>query len=312
MKEKTLFGDVLTTVTKYFLILVIVILVGIFFSGVRRVESGNVALVLRFGKLVGATPEEQVREPGLLFSFPYMIDEVVVVPTGNVIEQTVTTHFTEDGTKTAEGGYVVTGDQNIAVISASVKYVVSDPVAYALNVRNLPDILNAAVSSAMINEAARVGVDRLLTDGKDAYADAVLTRTAEKLSRIGAGITLTTLELTKVGMPGEVRTTYDRVNSATVEAATILERAAQYRENLLPMARAEANATVNAANSKRSRSVAAANADLAEFWGVLDEYNTDADVVRTRLYAAKTETLMNRIGKIRVVQTGETKIFLNP
>ena len=69
---------------------VIVILLAIFFSGVRRVESGNVALVLRFGKLVGDTPEEQVHQPGLLFSFPYMIDEVVMVPTGNVIEQTVT------------------------------------------------------------------------------------------------------------------------------------------------------------------------------------------------------------------------------
>ena len=312
MKEKTIFGDVLATVTKYFLVLVIIVLLVIFFSGIRRVESGNVALVLRFGKLVGDTPEEQVHQPGLLFSFPYIIDEVIMVPTGSVIEKSVTAHFTPEGETTANGGYVITGDQNIAIISASVKYVVSDPVAYALNIKNVDDILGAAVSSAMINEAARVSVDTLLTDGKDAYGRAVMERAAEKLARVGAGITITTLELTKVSMPVEVRTTYDRVNSATVEAATILERAAQYRENVLPMARSEATSTINAATSRKSRAVAAANNDLAEFWGVLDEYNTDADVVRTRVYAAKAAELMNKIGKIRVVQNGETKIFLDP
>jgi len=87
MKQKTLFADVLETVTKYFLILVIVVVIGIFFTGIRMVKSGNVAVVLRFGELVGDTYEDQVHEPGILFAFPYIIDEVITVPTGSVIER---------------------------------------------------------------------------------------------------------------------------------------------------------------------------------------------------------------------------------
>ena len=122
-KKKTLFADILGTLTKYFIILVVVVVICIALSGLKIVDSGNVAVILRFGEIVGDSYEEQVHEPGLLFSFPYIIDEVVIVPTGSVIEQSITTHFTDRDTtlSTADGGYVITGDQSIAVISASVQ-----------------------------------------------------------------------------------------------------------------------------------------------------------------------------------------------
>lgn len=314
MKQKTLFADVLETVTKYFLILVIVVIIGIFFSGIRVVESGNVAVVLRFGKLVGDNYEQQVHGPGLMFSFPYIIDEVIMVPTGNVMEQSVTTHYTDATTTvaTAAGGYVITGDQNIAVISASVKYVISDPVAYALYVGDASDMINNAVSAAMLNEAARVDVDDLLTNGKDAYTRATLARANEKLTIIGAGVSLTALELTDVAMPEEVRDVYEMVNSATVQATTLVERAHQYRENTLPGAEASATTLIAKANSEHSIKVAAANTDLAEFWGVLEEYEANPDVVRTRIYSAKVTAFMAKLKKVYMVQNGDSKIFIDP
>ncbi len=314
MKQKTLFADVLETVTKYFLILVIVVIIGVFFSGLRVVESGNVAVVLRFGKLVGDSYEEQVHEPGLMFSFPYIIDEVIMVPTGNVMEQSVTTHYTDATTtsSTAAGGYVITGDQNIAVLSASVKYVISDPVAYALYVEDISAMINNAVSAAMLNEAVRVDVDNLLTNGKDAYTRAVLARANEKLTLLGAGVTLTTLELTDVAMPKEVRDVYESVNSATVQATTLVERAYQYRENTLPAAEASATTLIAKANSNYSTQIAAANADLAEFWGVLEEYEENPEVVQTRIYSAKAISFMEKLKKVYVMQDGDNKIFIDP
>ena len=120
MKKKTLLEDILTTVSRCFVVLIIIVLLCIAFSGVRIVKSGEVAMVLRFGKIVGDTPEEQIHNPGLLLCFPYFIDEVVTVPVGSVIQQTVTTHYTDGAIdKWSNSGYVITGDQNIALISAS-------------------------------------------------------------------------------------------------------------------------------------------------------------------------------------------------
>lgn len=314
MKQKTLFADVLETVTKYFLLLVGLVVVGIFFSGLRVVESGNVAVVLRFGRLVGDSYEEQVHEPGLMFAFPYIIDEVVMVPTGSVMEQSITTHYTDPNgaVPTSGGGYVITGDQNVAVVSASVKYVISDPVAYALYVQDITSMINCAVSGAMLSEAASFDVDKLLTDGKDSYGTAVLTRADAKLQAIGAGITLTAVELTNVAMPEEVREVYETVNSATVQATTIVERARQYSQNLIPAAQSNATSLIAAANADKALKVAAANSDMAEFWGVKEEYEANPDVVKTRIYSARAISFMERLKKVYVVQNGDNKIVISP
>lgn len=321
-KQKTLFSDILETVTKYFLVLVVVVLIGIFFSGMRRVESGNVAVVLRFGKLVGDTPAEQVHEPGLLFAFPYIIDEVVMVPVGSVMEQSVVTHYTDPAeiSSTAEGGYLVTGDRNIATVSASVKYVISDPVAYALSVKNVEGMINGAVSNALQAEAARVDVDELLTSGKDAFAASVLARASEKLALLGTGVTITTVELTRVGMPEEVREQYEAVNAAMVEAKTMEERAAQYAAQLTSAATIKKNNTISAARSEYSTKVAEANTDLAEFWGIYEEImarpeaerEAVLDYVRARVYSDKVLQVMQTIGKVFVVEDGDSKIFIDP
>lgn len=311
MQKNNLFTDILTTVTKYLKVLVVIVVAGIFLSGIRVVKSGEVALVLRFGKLVGDTYEEQVHEPGLLLAFPYIIDEVIMVPTSNVMEQSVTTYYAE-GAFTKTGTYVITGDQNIAVMSASAKYMVSDPVAYALNVKDIPSVINASVSTSMLTEAAGYDVDDLLTTEKDTFARQTMRRAQEKLDKAGVGITLVTVELTKVAMPAEVRLIYDEVNAATVQAATTLENARNYRANLIPQAEGETATLIAAANADQAERLSAADKALTEFWGLLEEYTQNPEVVKTRVLNAKVTKLMQSIGKVRVVQDGETKIILNP
>lgn len=309
MKKNALFSDVLQSVTKYFVILVVIVTIGIFCSGIRIVKTGNVALVLRFGKLVGDTYEEQVHEPGLLLAFPYIIDEVIMVPTSSVIEQSVTTYFTGvNGEKTAN--YVMTGDHNIAQLSASVKYVIDDPVAYALNVKDISSIINACVSNAMLSQAAQCDVDDLLTTGKDMFAMQAMAAASQKLAQANTGVKLTTLELTQVAMPEEVREIYEKVTSANVQTATIMANVAKYREKLIPSVQTQAQAEVSNASANYSHAVAEANSALAEFWGVLSEYEANPELIRARIYSDKIQQIIAAIGKVRVVQEGETKIFL--
>ena len=313
MKRKTLVGDVLDSVTKYFFILIGAVVLLVLASCIRVVESGNVAVVLRFGKLVGDTREEQVREPGLHFALPYIIDEVITVPTGSVIEQDITTHYTAGkiiGNKYA--GYLLTGDSNIAVVSASVKYTVSDPVAYALHVKDISAIIDATVSSAMLSEAAGIEVDGLLTDKKAEFAAAVLARATQKLEKLGVGVSLGTLELTHVAMPEEVRDIYEQVNAAVVRAATIKEEADRYAATVIPSAREEKATAISVANSQKAKDIAAANTYLAEFWGLVEEYRRLPDVVEARVYSDKIMQAIGRFSKVIAVEDENSKIFINP
>ena len=311
MQQNKLFSDTLTAVTKYLKILVVIVVAGICLSGIRVVKSGDVALILRCGKLVGNTYEEQVHDAGLLFAFPYIIDEVIMVPVSSVMEQSVTTHYSE-GINTENGCYVITGDQNIAQMSASVKYMISDPVKYALNVKDVPSIINASVSNAMLTEAAGYDVDLLLTTDKDKFAGNTRLRAQDKLDSAEVGISITSIELTQVAMPIEVRGSYNEVNSANVAATTLLENARAKRDNQIRAAEGIAAEKIATAGANQASKVAAANAVLAEFWGLLDEYEVSPEVVRVRVYSAKVRTMLDKIGKIRVVTDEESKIFLNP
>jgi regulator of protease activity HflC (stomatin/prohibitin superfamily) len=148
--KNTVFADIMTSLSKYFIAIVAIMILVIAFSGVKFVKSGNVALILRFGNLVGDTYEEQVHEPGLLLAFPYIIDEVVMVPTGSIIEQKVTTHYTEGYMQDVKtNGYVITGDQNIAVINATVKYKITDPVAKGIGIGSASHAIGTARAMEM-------------------------------------------------------------------------------------------------------------------------------------------------------------------
>lgn len=309
--KKAFLEDVLGTVSRCFAVLVILVVIGIAFSGVRVVKSGEVAMILRFGELVGDTPEEQIHEPGLLFCFPYFIDEVVTVPIDSVIQQTVTTHYTNGEIKDrSSSGYLITGDQNVALISASVKYVISDPVNYALYVNNADSIIDACISNAMLEAAACTPVDDILTSGKEKYGTSVSEEAQNKLNLANIGVTLQSIELTDVAMPEEVREVYENVNAATVEASTLLEKARQYKNTTIPNAEYEASSILSYANSEYVSAVSAAKSDLAEFWGILEEYKTTPDAIKTRLYNEKMTNALKKIGQVRLVDDGDSKIFI--
>ena len=312
MKKNLLFEDILRTVSRYFVVIIIAVVLIICCSGIRFIKSGESAVILRFGKIVGDTPEEQVHDAGVLFAFPYIIDEVITIPTGSVQEFTVNTHYTDGEMTTYDrNGYVITGDNNIAILSASVKYTISDPVAYALAVKDPQYVINAVVSNAMINVAANYAVDDILTTGKDEYTKAVRALSQKKLDENGIGVTLSHLELTRVGMPEEVRDIYELVNSTNIQASTRIEQARQYYETRIPGAEAEATALVSEARANYSNYTAAANSDLYEFYGVLEEYNANPDVVKVRLYNTEISNIIRKIGTVKIVDNSDSKIIIN-
>ena len=313
--KKAFLEDVLATVSKCFVVLIILVVICIGLSGIRVVKSGEVAMVLRFGELVGDTPEEQIHQPGILFCFPYFVDEVVTVPTDNVLQQTVTRHYTEGAiTQWNQSGYLITGDQNIALISASAKYVISDPVAYALRVNDVSSIIDSCISNAMLEQAACTAVDEILTAGKEAYTAAVITEAQRKLDVAEIGVSLQALELTNVKMPEEVREIYEQVNAATVDASTKLQEAQQYKNTMIPYAESIANSVLATARSDQSTKIAAANSDLSEFNGLLAEIETNGTplgVIRARVYNEKMAEALTKIGQVRLVDDGDSKIFID-
>lgn len=314
-KQNAVFEDIITTISRCFIVLVVIVVICIAFSGIRFVKPGEVAIVLRFGKVVGESQDEQIHQPGILFAFPYIIDEVVTVPTGTVMERVVETHYTDGALTTINNnGYVITGDNNIAFMKVSVKYTISDPINYALKVKDVEKILDACVSNAMLEKAASTNFDAILTTGKEEFAKSVSTLAQRNINSNNLGVKITSFDFLNVEPPSELKYVYDSVNAASIDVEKILKEANQYKTQKEIEAKASVEQLISTTNANKAQKVSAANSDLSEFWGTIEEYEksyASRTVVRTRIKNDKLTKAVASIGKIIAVKDGDGHIIIN-
>ena len=95
MKHSERFVAIVNTAIQYCKWLILILVVLICCSGIRVINNYEVGVVLRFGRLVGDTQEEQIKQPGLLLAFPYVIDEVIKV-TNDDVKRVAATYFTPE------------------------------------------------------------------------------------------------------------------------------------------------------------------------------------------------------------------------
>ena len=261
---------------------------------------------------MGDTREEQVKEPGLLLAFPYVIDEVIKVPVGKVHEVSITTHAASADPTYAEiedTGYVITGDENIIHIDATLKYQISDPVEYALYNSDPETEINGVVSGVMTSCAASKSVDGLLTDQKAEFGNEVIRQAQAILDGMEMGVSIVSLEFKSIKPPSALQYHFDQVNAASVEKETRIQQANQYRERVIPEA---ADKLVSDAQVSQHDRINRANDQVAEFYGLFQEYQQNRDVVYERVFREKVVTIFNQMGGKIVLPEGTNtpQIFL--
>lgn len=238
-------------------------------SGIFFVKSGEVAIVLRFGSIVGSTPDEKVVQSGKLhFSLPFPIDQIIRIPTNErqfeMMDQFWFTKAsktqTDDEAAMSAGplnpetqGSLVTGDANIVHARWSVKYVVRDPVLFAQSLANAritdsdkmmleaENVIRAAAEEGIVFAVSRVSADDMIrrqTALVQAYAKSHLQLTLDKLK---SGISVIDLLAKDTAMPLSVREAYQRVISAENENADIVAKANKQRAEILGGAAGEAH-----------------------------------------------------------------------
>jgi len=268
-------------------------------SGITVVRSDEVAMILRWGHLVGATPALQQHVAGLLFALPRPIDRVVRVPVKHVAEVSVDTLAVrpsdEEETSDANGldpltqGYAVTGDQNIVHVEMVARYRVRDPAEWAFYGPNAEDVLRVEVTAAMVRSLGEMGVDRVLADGRKSLIATATRRAQAGLDASHSGLELSSLELTRLSPPRVLAVEFDAVQSAFIDAQTQQNEAKAYAESAIPQARAEADTSIQSARGSADAEQAAARGDADAFLALEREYRANTPVVRERLYRDAVE-----------------------
>jgi membrane protease subunit HflK len=281
-------------------------------SGITVVKPDEVAIILRWGRLVGQTPALQQHGPGLLFAFPRPVDQVVRVQVKHVWEVPVSTlapsnDYSDEQERYGstlnplKEGYALTGDQNIVQANMVARYRVRDPAEWAFYGPRVDDVLRVEVTSAMVRSLGEMGVDRVLSDGREKLIATVTRRVQDGLDASHSGLELSSLELIRLAPPQALAGDFDAVQSAFITAQTQQSDAHAFAESTIPAAQSEADTSVQTARGEADAALAVAKGDAEAFRALVVQYRANPGVVRERLYRDAVERAISAAGTVRWV-----------
>jgi membrane protease subunit HflK len=276
-------------------------------SGITVVKPGEVAVILRWGRLVGTTAALQEHGPGLLFSFPRPMDQVVRVQVKHVSELRVTTltstypWTSRETLDPVSEGYALTGDHNIVQVDMVARYQVHEPAEWAFYGPTAESVLRVEVTTAMVRSLGEMGVDRVLADGRKALIAMATRRAQEGLDAAHSGLELSSLELTRLAPPVALARDFEAVQSAFIGAETKRKEAQAFAQRAIPQAQAEADTAEQTARAAAASALARATGEAQAFLALDREYRANPVVVRERLYRDAVERAIGSAGKVRWV-----------
>lgn len=287
----------------------VILFVTYLLSAVTIVQPGEVAMILRFGKLVGVTQDEQVRKPGLLFAWPYPIDRVIRIAIKEEVEVLIQDLWKPlddsrpaiDAIDPLQEGYCLSGDQNILQAKLVAKYRIDDPVAYGLMIQDpqmlVHDVVMAATSQTVagwhVDDALRLRDDRLQRN----LSMLVHAAAQKKLDDASSGIILSALQFKEIHPPRHLRAEFEKAQSARVEKETRRREAEGFAATQIPQAEAERNRLIKEALANASNLKARATAEVSVFQMLHQEYRRDPTSTKERIYREATQQIMGQIGK---------------
>jgi membrane protease subunit HflK len=285
-------------------------------SNVRSIGTQERAIILRFGEPVMRDGKVE-QGPGLVWAFPYPIDEVVRIPVtelqtvrssvgwyGGVTEAMEESDTLPDvgvSLHPAREGYLITADGGIMHARATVRYRISEPLKFYLNHRDGALLMTNLVDNALSYAAARFTEEDALRRNITAFREAMLGRLRELILQHDVGVTLEASDI-QPRPARQVRADFEAVLTAQEDRARFINLAQSYSNKVVNEARGQAAAVLNAGETDRNRLVQQVRSEAQRFASLLPEYERNPEFYRQRL---QTETL-------RRILTNAQEVFTVP
>lgn len=307
-------------VVKFIMVLLLLVFLG---SGLFTVGPQEQAIILRLGNPV-SSGKGYLLGPGLHWSFPYPIDEVIKVPITAIqtVRSTVGWFYVTPAMEAAGidwalppnaamnplvDGSVLTADTNIIHTRATLTYHIADPIGYVFNFANASNALQNALDNALLETASQFKVDNILYRDVAGFKEAVKKRLNELVANDNLGIVVEECAI-ESRPPRQLKQAFASVLDAEVNRGRVLSDAQSYQNQVLSHASAEAQALVNTAQSQRALLVNDVHSQADRFNDLLPKFRANpALFVQQRLSETLAESLTNLNAKLYVPQDPEGK-----
>ncbi len=299
---------------KFITIAVAVIAVLWMASGIYRVNSDELGVVLRFGEYHRTTM------PGLNYHLPSPIEKVIIpsVTTVNKVEigsragnadnpnVRVAKYSSLAGASSAEAvmqsqeGLMLTGDRNLVDVDFEVQWKIDagKPEKFLFNMRNPAGNVKYVAESAMREVIGRNTLDDVLTKSQSQISEDARKLIQQTFNEYDAGIEIIAVNLSRPDVPQPVIAEFQDVKRAEQDKQTAESVAEGYRNEIIPRAKGDAAKMIQDAEAYKSKVVADATGNASRFKQIYAEYAQAKDVTRRRMYLETMEEVLKGMPKV--------------
>jgi Cu+-exporting ATPase len=283
-------------------------------SGFYAVQPDEVGVIERFGRKV--TP---LSDPGLHYKLPWPVDRLTRIQAHRV--RVVEIGFRSNGSSAAsvepaayewnvqhrsgrfesrpEESLMFTGDQNMIELNAAIHYQVEHPDSFLFRQMDPETVVRAAGESAIHGVVGSAALDEVLTTGRQAIEARALAELQGRLNRYETGVRVLRVKLLDVHPSIEVVDAFRDVSAAFEEKNRAVNEAEGYRNERVAVARGNAKAQVQNANSYTLGRINRSEGDASRFTQQEQAYRTAPGPTGTRLYLETMEQVL--AGKKKVI-----------
>ncbi len=280
-------------------------------SGVFIVREHERAYVLVFGRISGYGAD-RIKTPGLHWTWPKPIAEIVRVPAERIQSMEVDTHWFEQlplrqwETRPRAGGptlrplrdgYVLTGDANIIHVRWGVRYTVRDPETYLFRIADAERILHKELDRATALVAQQWAVDTVLRADVEGFRGEVDRRVRERLHAQGLGVDLHRLDILAMTPPLQVAAAFESVIEAEQDRSRAISAARAYAVRVTNDAQGQAARIEAEANAARQRIMSVAEADADLFTSLLAAYQLQPVMMTQTLWQDRIRRALPRVDR---------------
>lgn len=241
----------------------------------HRLEPAQSGVITTFGKYSGTVG------PGISLTFPYPIQNLTKVDTGEV--RTVTIGSVDSNSE----NLIITRDENVIDMAYNVRWQVADPERYLFQLADPDDTVREVAESAMRASIANFDLIQAIGPGRSEIQADVRDRMEVILNEYRAGISVQSIDIQQAAAPSEVSESFRRVNAAKQQAESNRNEARKYARQVTELALGE----------------------TAEFDKIYVQYSAAPEVTKRRIYYETMEQVLGQTDKT-IVETGNVTPYL--
>jgi HflK protein len=293
-------------------------------NGFYTLKPEEVGITERFGKKIVPNGE-----PGLHYKLPWPIDRLTRMQAHRVrvAEIGFRTNLSSAAAEPAayewnvqhrsgriqkipEEALMLTGDQNMIELNATVHYTPEHPDDFVFRQIDGDATVRAVAESVLQSIVTQTPLDDLLTTGRKLIEDRARALLQQKLNRYTAGVKILQVRLEDVHPSLEVVDAFREVSGAFEEKNRLINEAQGYRNEQLALARGNAQARVRNAAAYRIGRTNRASGDAGRFTLTEAAFRDAPQATEHRLYLETMEAVLPGKKKIIVDRSQGRRHFL--